>query len=200
MTDKQIALAAWQANFEEWVAAESELRHLLPDIKQERLAEHLRQWWKATSDLLLAAVHLEVHFGLRPDPPPYELLTKLSVTSADIANGNIPVLVSGVVLAGRTKAWDAERRDIGKAVRYVEAANAGTITDRKHNATVRKAYGVSAPTVRQWCQQREYYLYRLPTFAEAPDRVVREMFEAGARYRVFGRGTEAIRLRASKRG
>lgn len=195
MNSEHTALIAWQEHFEKWAAAENELRQLSPEAKEE-LSENLRRWWEITSELLLAAVHLEVHFGLHPDPSPHELLAKLSVMSADLANGNIPVLVSGVVTGGRPKTWDAERRDIGRAVRYVEAAKAGTVNDRRPNATVREEFGVSAPTVRQWCQDREYYMRRLPDLADWPDRIDREMREAGERYKSWGRGVEALRQRA----
>lgn len=198
MSTAHAALVAWRKLFEQWAALENELRQIVPEAEID-LSNKLRRWWEITSELLLAAVHLEVHFELRPDPPPHELMAKLSVMAAELANGNIPVLVSGVAAGGRPKTWDAERRDIGKAVRYIEAVRARTVEDRRPNATVRAAFGVSAPTVRQWCQLREYYLHRLPTFADAPERLTREMFEAGARYQVYGRGIEAIRLRASKR-
>jgi len=143
MTDAIAALDAWRLNYEEWATAEIALRRLPDDLDRGKLAAALRSWWQETSDLLLAAVHLEVHFGIRPDPPIHELLAKLSVMSADLANGNLPVLAAGVVTQGRPRTWDAERRDIGKAVRYVEAVKAGTINDRKPNATVRGNFGVS---------------------------------------------------------
>jgi hypothetical protein len=197
-TDSDPALAAWRRKFERWVSAEQGLRSLPDAISREDLTEPLRQWWEETSEVLLAAVHLEVHFGIRPDPPIHELLAKLSVAARDLSNGNVPVLVSGVVTQGRPRTWDAERRDIGRAVRYVEAAKAGLIDDRRHNATVREAFGVTGVTVRDWCRNSDFYLDRVPE-SEMPDHITAEMIKAGKRYQVAGRSAKAISARGSKK-
>jgi hypothetical protein len=191
-------LAAWRVEFEAWAALEARVREVTPDTPESEQRELFRAWWSASGSLLLAAVHCQVHFGVEPDPPPFELMAKLSVIALDLQNGNVSPLIEKTKAQGRRATWDAERRDIGRAVRYLEAVKEGKIDDHRHTQTVCEAYGVKAPTVRGWQRNAEHFLYRLPRLNLPADRIVKEMREAGQRYRLWGHSETALIARSRR--
>jgi hypothetical protein len=160
----------------------------------------LRDWWGAI-EAPLKVYKIALAEGRTLSPPPIEILECLEVVASCLATGKLPGIAADAISQGRRGAESRERRDLGLAVAYMQAASgrlehAGEqvlIEDWRPVATICEAFGVGRSTAQGWRKNIE------PAFLGV-HRIDGEilaslMRDAGARYKTAGRSASATASR-----
>lgn len=138
---------------------------------REYLPAQFAKWWAKKAQYLVAA----------ECPPDFDVLMR----------------------QGRPAAGPDERQSIGTAVAYVLAARSKLIEDFSPISTVSKAYKVEKRTIYRWIKEFDFvevkdFLHGVPPSEHGAK--LTELFRVQAQhYAIAGRGSAAIRERASKR-
>ncbi|MEP6827634.1 MAG: hypothetical protein ABJA10_06135 [Aestuariivirga sp.] len=195
-------------NYEKWKHAyETELhqrtqlyRILSSESGSQPSAAALREWWRSVDNVLKVFV-LQAAKGDMPNPLPLDLLRVISGFTGSFASGKIPDPIRHSVSEGNPAAGPNERRQIGLAVAYKQAAEgklfhngvAISIPDKTSTKTLCKLFGVKESTVRGWKKRYE------PAFLGINDITagifVKLVKAAGRQYRQSGRSHKAIARR-----
>lgn len=158
--------------------------------------EILREWWAITSEVLWLNVRIGHVDGVEITPPPLTLLATLAHLAGDLSNGVPSDLLHGMITPGAPRRSAKERLGISWAIRYIDAARQGLISDRSYNKTVRTAYDVSAATVRDWMNRRDEICAGIPKTSLSPDQLRSKMLSAGKLHMTISRSHSAIEKRS----
>ncbi len=152
--------------------------------KKQR-ANALRAWWSAVNAVLIFYIRAPRDHGFPLEPMPADTLSRLSALSEELSNGNIPPVIEDVYVTGRRLMWRMQRRDIAKAIYYIDAVRRGEIEDPHPIKTVREHFGVLQRTVQRWIKRRDEICTGVaggdPGYA--PDDIRKAMVFAGGQYR-----------------
>ena len=157
---------------------------------------------KQVEDALLAYANVndDVRF---PFPPPMaEYLWELV---SELLAGGTPETLQAIARGGAPSLSAVRWNYILAAVCYIKACKKGLIEDKSPNKTVRQYFGVSASTVRDWCQDKRNDLdpesLPIPESCDLVEFLRKEMEAAGANYRQSPRTRtkQAIARRNKKR-
>lgn len=188
MTDLERVRAAWKADCEAYEDLFSELIRTQPPEGSDPALEHreaVRFFWKASAHLLNQYVRVYGQHGEYLEPMPLVPLARFALHFEELGNGIVPDLIENARAPGRPLRW-GERRDISKAVYFLEAVDSGEIAHPAPVKTVAECFNVTKQTVRNWRSRSEDICKG--QYRPHPDMLEKSMRGAGARYAVLGRG------------
>ncbi|WP_103761364.1 hypothetical protein [Roseovarius confluentis] len=153
-------------------------------------SQAVREWWCIANAILWTYQRDNAHEGDRLDPMPMAVLSRLAKMADDLRHGNIPDFIKDVAVAGKGRPyWRMERRAIGYALLYIEAAARGEIEDGRPKSSVAKLYDVSGQTVRNWIQRRSEFVTGISKGQSTPQMLNSLIHEHGETFARIGRST-----------